>query len=88
LEARINDLGTRAALDEQQARRLHQQRLAELGTVTIAPIRVEPFSLDRFGTTFGLILHPPEEEDEDWSVTAEPGNYLSFNPPWDGTYDT
>lgn len=33
LEARIDDMGTRAELDEQRARKMFEQRLAELGPV-------------------------------------------------------
>jgi hypothetical protein len=88
LEARIDDLGTRAELDIDQARRLRDQWLQELDPVEFDDIEVKPFQLDRFGTTFGLSPHPPEEEDEDWWVTVEPGDYMAFNPPWDGQYDT
>ena len=54
----------------------------------LGDINIAPFSHEAYGTTFGLIAQPPEEEDEDWTVIAEPGNYMAFYPPWDGDYDT
>ena len=88
LEARIDDLGPREQVDEAAARALFAARLADLGDVTLGPIEVAPFQLERFGTVFGLVAHPPEEEDEDWCVTLEPGDFMCFYPPWDGDYDT
>jgi hypothetical protein len=89
LEARIDDMGTRAELDEQRGRRTFEQRLAELGTVEYARIEVQPFEVERFGTTFGLVPRPPEEDDDDWWVEVQPGNYMAFHEPWDsGEYDT
>src|SRR5690348_4096907 len=40
LEARIDDLGTRAELDQQRASRIYEQRLAELGEVEFCRIEV------------------------------------------------
>jgi hypothetical protein len=40
------------------------------------------------GVNFGLVTQAPEDEDEEWNVIAEPGNYMAFYPPWDGDYDT
>lgn len=89
LEVRIDDLGTRAELDKEQARSIFQQRLAELGPVEHRRIEVKPFALDRFGTTFGLVPRPPEDEDDVWAVEAQPGNFMAFFEPWDsGEYDT
>lgn len=89
LEARIDDLGTRAELDEAQARSIFKQRLAELGTVEYGCIEVQPFEIERFGTAFGLISRPPEEDDDEWAVEMQPGNYMAFFEPWDsGDYDT
>lgn len=56
--------------------------------MTYGDIEVAPFAFELSGETFGLVPHPPEEDDEDWSVTAEPGNYMCWYPPWDGEYDT
>ena len=52
-------------------------------------IVIAPFSLDKFGTTFGLVLRQPEDEDDPWAVQVQPGNYMAFFEPWDsGEYDT
>lgn len=89
LEARIDDLGARAALDAQHASRVYGQRLAELGDVEFCRIEVQPFEIERFGTTFGLVPRPPEEEDDVWAVELQPGNYMAFFEPWNsGDYDT
>jgi hypothetical protein len=88
LGAWIKDLGTRAELDLEAARGLRTYWLGELGRVRFRPIRVRPFQVERFGTPFGLIPEPPEDEEDHWWVTAQPGDYLAFTPPWDGRYDT
>jgi len=88
-EARIDDLGTRAELDREAARNLLERRMAELGPVDYGRIEVQPFALERFGTTFGLVPRAQEEEDEGWWVELQPGNYMAFHEPWDsGEYDT
>jgi predicted DNA-binding WGR domain protein len=70
--------------------------LEGLGDYRYTDIKVSPFSTEAFGRRFGLIFDPGEEsetEDDDdeeegvW-VTAEPGDYMAFYPPWDGDYDT
>jgi hypothetical protein len=89
LEARIDDLGTRSELDVQHARSIFEHRLAELGQVDYCRIHVQPFEVERFGITFGLVPRPPEEEDDIWAVEMQPGNYMAFSEPWDsGDYDT
>jgi hypothetical protein len=88
LEALIDDLGPRAKLDPDAARVLRDKRIAELGDVEYCDIDVAPFQLEKFGTVFGLVPQAPEDEDEDWWVTVEPGDYMAFSPPWDGDYDT
>lgn len=96
LNATIHDLGNRstgeppgnALLNHTNADALQKQLLDELGDVTFCDISVSPFSYESHETTFGLISQPPEEDDEDWTVIAEPGNYMAFFPPWDGEYDT
>jgi hypothetical protein len=88
-DARIEDLGTRAALDEGRARGRVQALLAELGQVEHCRIEVAPFQIERFGTSFGLVARPPEDEDDGWWVELQPGNYMAFHEPWDsGEYDT
>jgi hypothetical protein len=89
LDARIEDLGSRAELDEDAARARQAALLTSLGPVTFREIKVAPFKVDRFGVEFGFIPQPPDEPDEDWSVIVEPGNYMCFWPPWtSGEYDT
>ena len=89
LEARIEDFGPRASLDDQKRRQVHDRWLQELGNVAYDRIEVAPFAVERFGTTFGLVVREPEEEDDPWAVEMQPGNYMAFFEPWDsGEYDT
>lgn len=89
LDATIDDLGPRAGLDLEAAKRLHSERLAELGPVSYERIEVQPFQIERFGTTFGLVLRVPEDEEDVWAVEVQPGNYMAFFEPFDsGEYDT
>lgn len=89
LDAIIDDLGPRATLDRVAAKRLHDQRLAELGNVTYDRIEVQPFQLERSGITFGLIPREPDDQVDSWTVELEPGNYMAFFEPFDsGDYDT
>jgi hypothetical protein len=93
LEARIGDMGTRAELDVDGVQKVIEQHIKEIGPVEYGRIEIEPFQVEHFSTTFGLILHPPENEDNDdedeWRVTVEPGDYMAFHEPWDsGEYDT
>jgi len=89
VDARIDDLGTRAALNRDSARRLLDEKMEELGPVEYGRIQVQPFAIERFGTTFGLIPRPPEDEGDSWWVELQPGNYMAFHEPWDsGEYDT
>jgi hypothetical protein len=89
LEARIDDLGTRKDLDADRARSLRAKRLDELQPFDYGRIQVQPFQLERFGTTFGLVPRPPEDGQDGWWVELLPGNYMAFHEPWDsGEYDT
>lgn len=89
LEARIDAFGTREEMDDDARKATYRARLRELGEVTFTRIEVEPFAVERFGTTFGLIAQPPEEEGDQWWVELHPGNYMAFAEPWDdGDYDT
>lgn len=68
-----------------------QKLLLTLGKHKFGDIKVAPFCVREFGHPFGLIFDPGEitEDDEPYTcVTVEPGNYMAFNPPWDGDYDT
>ena len=89
LEVSIDDLGTRKGLNIERARSVYDQRLCGLGAVEFCRIEVQPFELERFGTSFGLVLRIPEVDDDVWLVEMQPGNYMAFFEPWDsGVYDT
>jgi hypothetical protein len=89
LEARIDDLGPRNAFDKRRAQEMFGQRIAELGPVKYSRIELQPFEIERFGTTFGLVPRPSESHDDEWWVELLPGNYMAFHEPWDsGEYDT
>lgn len=89
VDKRIEDLGTRAGLDEDAARARRAAMLDSLGPVKFGKIEVAPFRVEAFGVEFGFIPQPPEEVGDDWSVIVEPGNYMCFWPPWtSGDYDT
>jgi hypothetical protein len=89
LDARIENFGPRDTMDVPRFKQLRQKWLDELGPFTFQRIEIAPFSVERFGTQFGLILSQPEGPDGTWHVTMEPGNYMAFFPPWDsGEYDT
>jgi hypothetical protein len=89
VDAKIDDFGPRASVDDAARRAVYEQRLAELGDVEFDRIEVKPFAVERFGRQFGLIPREPEEDDEPWAVEMMPGNYMAFFEPWDsGEYDT
>ena len=89
VDAKIDDLGPRADLDEDNRRTRYEARLKELGTVACGRIEVRPFAIEHNGTTFGLVAREPEDEDDFWAVEMQPGNYMAFFEPWDsGEYDT
>lgn len=69
--------------------RLHEQRLVELGEVEFQRIEVRPFSVERFGTQFGLVATEVNDDPGVWTVELLPGNYMAFFAPWNsGDYDT
>jgi hypothetical protein len=89
LEAAIDDLGPRHALDDAKASQLYESRLQSLGKAKFCRIEVAPFSVTRFGTEFGLIVREREDDDDVLAVELQPGNYMAFFEPWDsGDYDT
>ena len=89
LDAHIDDLGTRDNLDLNAFQRRYDQRLAELGPVSYGSIEVQPFQVERFGTTFGLVPCVPEADKDFWTVEVQPGNYMGFFEPFDsGEYYT
>lgn len=89
LEAKIEDMGPRDGVDEAPRLAVRDELVASLGEVTYGRVRIALFRVERFGVEFGFIARPPEEPDEDWCVTVEPGDYMCFWPPWtSGDYDT
>jgi hypothetical protein len=88
LEAKIESFGPRATLDDAKCKEVYDSWLKELGEVSFERIEVAPFSVERFGTQFGLIPREPEDEEDVWAVELLPGNYMAFFSPWDsGDYD-
>ena len=89
IEAKIDDFGPREMLSDEMRRQCYDGRLAELGAVTFERIEVQPFAIERYGRTFGLVPRVPEDDDDSWAVELLPGNYMAFFEPWDsGDYDT
>ena len=89
IDAKIDTFGPRAKLDVDKAGECYNQRLSELGDVTFDRIEIKPFTVERFGTTFGLVVREPEDGDDVWAVELLPGNTMAFFKPWDsGEYDT
>jgi hypothetical protein len=87
--AHIDSFGPRSTVNEVEHRQTYEVKLRGLGPITIERIQIAPFSLERFGLQFGLVLRHPEDEDDTWAVEAQPGNYMAFFEPWDsGSYDT
>jgi len=85
IEAWIEEFGPRATMDMARRRKVHDDWLASLGEISIERIEIAPFSVERFGTTFGLIPREPDFE----AAEMMPGNFMCFFPPWDsGEYDT
>src|SRR5215207_2086007 len=83
VDARIEDLGPRATMDEDKRVRLRDRWLDELGEVSYERIEVAPFVVNRFGTEFGLVAREPDDDDGDvWAVEMQPGNYMAFFEPW------
>jgi predicted DNA-binding WGR domain protein len=91
-EARIHSEQELGLQTQTAVREFADAELARLGKIKYGDIKVAPFAVEKFGQQFGLIHDPgdPEEDDDEAyvSVTVEPGNYMAFNPPWDGDYDT
>lgn len=89
VEATIESFGPRATCDEVGRREYYDSLLRGLGDAAFGRIEVAPFSVERFGTTFGLILRELDDEDDIPVMELQPGNYMAFFEPWDsGDYDT
>jgi hypothetical protein len=89
IAAEIDSFGPRETMDDAARKGAYDARLQSLGKVSFERIVVAPFALEKFGTTFGLVVRQPEDEDDPWAVEVQPGNYMAFFEPWDsGEYDT
>jgi len=89
LAAVIDDLGPRGTRGEEAVRARQAELLRSLGQVAFGRIAVAPFAVNRFGVEFGFIPQPPEDDEDVWCVTVEPGNYMCFYAPWtSGDYDS
>ena len=95
IEAKIHDLGKRnnnvlpgnGLVGSELVESIPKAFLTEMGSYVLSDIKVAPFRYSFHGVDFGLIANK-EDDDDDWTVTAEPGDYMAFFPPWDGDYDT
>jgi len=89
LESKIENFGPRATMDEIRRKAVYDEWLRDLGEVVFDRIEVAPFVIEREGIQFGLVPRPPEDEEDEWAVEMQPGNYMAFFAPWDsGVYDT
>lgn len=89
VDSKIESFGPRAQMDNDKRTQTRDRWLAELGDVSFERIEIAPFSVERFGTSFGLIPREPEDEEDEWAVELLPGNCMAFFEPWDsGDYDT
>lgn len=89
VEAKIETFGPRDSMDENARQEFHKKLLSEIEPVKYQRIKVAPFSVEKFGTTFGLVPRTPEDDEDEWAIEAQPGNYMAFFEPWDsGEYDT
>jgi hypothetical protein len=89
IEALIDEFGPRNYMNTDARDALCQKRLDDLGVIEFGRIEIAPFSIEKFGITFGLIPNEPEDEDDELSISLEPGDYMAFYEPWDsGDYDT
>jgi hypothetical protein len=89
LKAVIDELGSRATMDESARVTRRDELLRGLGRLRFCDITISPFQVEQHGAVFGLVPQPPEEPGDEWCVIIEPGNYMCFWPPWtSGEYDT
>jgi hypothetical protein len=89
IAAEIDSFGPRDAMGKVARKSTYDARLKSLGTVTLERIEVAPFAVEKFDTTFGLVVRVPENDGDVWAVEVQPGNYMAFFEPWNsGEYDT
>lgn len=88
LDVTIESFGPRSTLDHDARIKRRHEMLESLGGKSFNRIKIAPFEVERFGVTFGLIAQQIEDDGE-WQVIVEPGNYMCFWAPWtSGIYDT
>ena len=84
-----DEFGPRNNMNTEARDALCQKRLDGLGVIEFGRIEIAPFSIEKFGVTFGLIPKELEDEDDELLISLEPGDYMAFYEPWDsGDYDT
>lgn len=86
IEAKIDNLGPRATMDDDLRKNLFQSRLDEIVDGEFTDIEITPFAIERFGVEFGFI--PAQLESNEWTIEFHPGNFMAFFAPWDGSYYT
>lgn len=93
VEARIEEVRGRKGEDLESSAAL-EKMVAQLGKVTFERIEIKPFSVERLGLQFGLIVQRPTRQEraqgEKWLwVCLQPGDAMAFQAPFDsGDYDT
>ncbi|MBL4770627.1 MAG: hypothetical protein JKY61_05685 [Planctomycetes bacterium] len=90
LSAEIDNLGPRETLDGSRTKERLQSIIDSLGEVQYGDINIQPFQVEKDGVEFGLIPTEADfvEDEEDMCLEFQPGNFMAFYPPWDGSYDT
>jgi hypothetical protein len=75
-----------AALEK--VKTIREQHIASLGRVKYGNISVRPFQVQRDGVAFGLVAseQPNNAGRLGWQVALQPGNIITFRPPWTGDY--
>jgi hypothetical protein len=89
LDCKILDLGRREDLEDSLFRSKYDQLLKSIPEPTFCDINISPFKIEHKKTYFGLFPYDWETgEEEDKSLQVQPGDFMSFYPPWNGDYDT
>jgi hypothetical protein len=92
----IINLGLRTDTDQLAPSAVIEEQLVKLGAYKKTDISVYPFSVNAYGSKFGLVVRKPDlvepedqNDDDQVLVDALPGWTLMFYPPWnEGLYDT
>jgi hypothetical protein len=91
LEAKINDFGPRALMNEKHRDKIFQERLAEISIGEFTDIEISSFEIEFHGVNFGFIpckTNDENDECDEIAIEFHPGNYMAFFAPWDGEYYT